>query len=144
MDCKNDVEIKQQYLRSEIIDKGYDPQMFSEFLGRISDKGLDVEKWSMEELGEAVYKFQCENGSGSGESNNESKYGSNVNDNGNTTVLSNDNINVNTVSKETIVQNKNTNQSKSSELKADEFIPCKKQERNTLTDMSNIEIIISE
>ena len=142
MDCKN-VEIKQQYLRSEIIDKGYDPQMFSEFLGRISDKGLDVEKWSMEELREAVYKFQCENGSRSREgNNNESNNETNVNDNGSTTVQSNDNTsistNTSTVSKETIVHNK------SSELKADEFIPCKKQERNTLTDMSNIEIIISE
>lgn len=128
MDCGN-VEIKQQYLRSEIIDKGYDPQKFSEFLGSISDKGLDIEAWSIEELGEAVYKFQCEN-----------EHNGNKNANNNQTIT---NTNISTVNKQTTTQNKNTNQSQS-ELKTEDFIPCKKQERNTLTDMSNIEIIISE
>jgi hypothetical protein len=138
MDCSN-VEAKQQYLRSEIIDKGYDPQKFSEFLGSISDKGLDIEMWSMEELTEVVYKFQCENECNE---NKESNYNDiNVNDN--------DNVKVSATNQETTVQNNNNNnnntsKSKSSEVKTGEFIPCKKQERNRLTDMSNIEIIISE
>ena len=114
-------EIKQQYLRSEIIDKGYDPEKFSEFLSSQSEKGLDIESWTIEELGEAVYKFQ------------------NLNENPTEQQPINNNI---PPSKSSPLPTSLNQASTSS--KSEDFIPCQKQERNTFTNMSDITIIISE
>ena len=113
-------EIKQQYLRSEIIDKGYDPEKFSEFLSSQSEKGLDIESWTIEELGEAVYKFQNAN-----ENSTEQPINNNI-----------------PPSKSSPLPTTLTQPSTSS--KSEDFIPCKKQERNTFTNMSKMEIIITE
>lgn len=53
-----EAELKQQYLRSEIIDQGYDPEEFSQFL--VSQKGedaCDIDNWTMSELEEIVKMF---------------------------------------------------------------------------------------
>jgi hypothetical protein len=118
-------EIKQQYLRSEIIDKGYDPEKFSEFLSSQSEKGLDIESWTIEELGEAVYKFQ------------------NLNENPTEQPINNNNNNNNPPSKSSPLPTTTLNQPSTSS-KSEDFIPCQKQERNTFTNMSDITIIISE
>ena len=143
MDCDN-VEIKQQYLRSEIIDKGYDPQKFSEFLGTISDKGLDIEAWSIDELGEAVHKFQeCENERSQNKDTNDNGNEASTSDDQTGTVQSHTNTGISTGNNQSTAQYANQSEGQTA-VKTEEFIPCKKQERNTLTDMSNIEIIISE
>ena len=116
-------EIKQQYLRSEIIDKGYDPEKFSEFLSSIGEKGLDIESWTIEELGEAVYKFQ------------------NMNENQNNIPPSKVSPQPPSVDKPALQTNL---KQPSTSSKPEDFIPCQKQERNAFTNMSNITIIISE
>jgi hypothetical protein len=59
MDVSINTEHKQTYLRSEIMDKGYDTSDFVEFL--ISIKGEDagnVENWTIEELEQVVSDFK--------------------------------------------------------------------------------------
>ena len=41
-------EDKQQYLYAEIIDGGYDPEEFQEFLQIIKPEGLDISKWEIQ------------------------------------------------------------------------------------------------
>ena len=53
------IEYKQQYLRSEIIDQGYNPEDFSEFMGSIrGEENLDLEKWSFPELQNVVEQYK--------------------------------------------------------------------------------------
>jgi hypothetical protein len=57
----SDIETKQQFLRSEIIDQGYDPNEFSAFMGTIrGEDGLDLEKWSFSDLQTVVSQFKAQ------------------------------------------------------------------------------------
>lgn len=52
-------EIKQNYLRNEIIEKGYDPEEFSTYISNIrGEEGVDLALWTMEELENVVKDFQ--------------------------------------------------------------------------------------
>lgn len=53
-----DIEQKQDYLRNEILEPGYDPNEFLSFLiAEEGTKGSDLELWSMSEL-QAVIRFK--------------------------------------------------------------------------------------
>lgn len=52
---------KQQYLRSEIIEGGYDPGQFVEFLASQRENGEDIEVWSVSSLEDMVTKFKKDN-----------------------------------------------------------------------------------
>lgn len=48
-----DIETKQDYLGSQILDKGFNPEKFSEYLAQVAgDKGLELENY--EELSQVV------------------------------------------------------------------------------------------
>lgn len=49
---------KQGYLRQEIIEGGFDPGEFVEFLATERDNGEDVEVWSMQSLEDMVQRFK--------------------------------------------------------------------------------------
>ena len=52
-------EQKQTYLRTEIIDKGYDPEVFTAYISNLKgEEGIDLNLWSMEELVNIVKSFQ--------------------------------------------------------------------------------------
>jgi hypothetical protein len=52
-------EQKQNYLRTEIIDKGYDPEEFSTYISSIKgEDGIDLSLWTMQELENVVKDFQ--------------------------------------------------------------------------------------
>ena len=54
-----DIEVKQDYLRKEIIEKGFSPDDFMSFLTKEKgDNAYDLSLWSLEELGKIVQKFQ--------------------------------------------------------------------------------------
>lgn len=56
---ENDTEIKQNYLRTEIIDKGYDAEEFTAYISSLKgEEGINLELWSMEELTNIVIGFQ--------------------------------------------------------------------------------------
>lgn len=52
-----DIKAKQQFLREKIIDQGYDPVPFTEFLSQQRDNGHDIETWSMADLQDVVNKY---------------------------------------------------------------------------------------
>ena len=55
------LEQKQQYLRSEIIDQGFNPTDFSNFMGNIrGENGLDLDTWSFEDLQTVVEQFKSQ------------------------------------------------------------------------------------
>ena len=55
---ENDLEIKQSFLRSEILDKGYDGQEFFDFLiQKKGEEGGDLNNWLMEDLKIIVINF---------------------------------------------------------------------------------------
>lgn len=49
---------KQAYLRSEIIEGGFDPQEFVDYLAGQRENGEDVEVWSMQSLEDMVEKYK--------------------------------------------------------------------------------------
>lgn len=49
---------KQGYLRTEIIEGGFDPGQFVEFLASQRENGEDVEVWSMQSLEDMVERFK--------------------------------------------------------------------------------------
>jgi len=52
-------EKKQQYLRSEIIDQGYNPDDFTTYMGSIrGDEGLNIENWTFTDLQQVVAQFK--------------------------------------------------------------------------------------
>ena len=52
-------ERKQQYLRSEIIDQGYNPDDFTTYMGSIrGEEGLNIENWTFEDLQQVVAQFK--------------------------------------------------------------------------------------
>ena len=53
------IEKKQNYLRREILDKGYSPDDFTNFVKKIKgEEGADLNSWSLEELYYVVPQFQ--------------------------------------------------------------------------------------
>ena len=57
----DDLETKQQYLRSEIIDQGYDPNEFSAFMANIrGEDGLNLDNWSFSDLQTVVNQFRAQ------------------------------------------------------------------------------------
>ena len=55
---QSDIEAKQNYLRSEILDKGYDGEEFFKYLVSLrGDDGSKLELWTMDELTNVVNDF---------------------------------------------------------------------------------------
>lgn len=52
-------EIKQCYLRQEIIDRGYEPEEFVKFLNSKLDIDSDIERCSLEQLETVVTQFKA-------------------------------------------------------------------------------------
>lgn len=64
----DDVEVKQRYLREEILDKGYDADKFTLWIDQTKEKGslswssgCELENWTIEELGDVVREYQLKN-----------------------------------------------------------------------------------
>lgn len=57
----DDTEAKQNYLREEIIGKGYDPESFSRFLeNKKGEDALNLELWTMKQLADFVAEYKIE------------------------------------------------------------------------------------
>ena len=58
MEEDSSIEEKQEYLRDNILNKGYDANSFAEFLiSKRGEESEDIGTWSMEDLREAVKEF---------------------------------------------------------------------------------------
>jgi hypothetical protein len=49
---------KQNYLKTEVMDLGYDVNWFSEYMGQKRPGGTDVDEWTFDELKGVVKDFQ--------------------------------------------------------------------------------------
>ena len=146
-----DIETKQDYLRSQILDKGYNEEKFSEYLTEIAgDKGLDLENWTLEELSQVVYTFQ---------SNNEIENPEQVQENvkiPKEEQEKNENMNINKEIKEIKKEKGDISDdfeiiSKDEAMKATnkkdenlDIIVCRKQERNTFTELPDLKVTITK
>ena len=54
------MKIKQTFLRKEIIDKGYDPEHFAEYLSKMKKEGKNIENWLITELEKMVINYKSE------------------------------------------------------------------------------------
>ena len=146
-----DIETKQDYLRSQILDKGYNAEKFSEYLTEIAgDKGLDLENWTLEELSQVVYTFQ---------SNNEIENPKQIQENvkiPKEEQEKNENMNINKEIKEIKKEKGDISDdfeiiSKDEAMKATnkkdenlDIIVCRKQERNTFTELPDLKVTITK
>ena len=53
----NSTKEKQIYLRKNIIEKGYEPVKFTEYLSTQKENGNDIDTWTMPELQAVVQKY---------------------------------------------------------------------------------------
>ena len=55
---EEDLHSKQQYLRREIMDQGYDPQDFNNYMCSIKqEENIDLNNWSFQEIVNVVESF---------------------------------------------------------------------------------------
>lgn len=55
---KNERFLKQQFLKNSVLNQGYNPGDFSEYLGGERENGKDIDNWSLDELETMVYQFK--------------------------------------------------------------------------------------
>ena len=136
MNKENDVKEKQEFLRIHILEKGYDADEFMEFLENLKgEKGLKIENWSKNDLIAAVEQF--------------TKMKPNPNNivqinNNNIEEDNNKNNNNEEINKEINVENENNKIKNASQLFEQEFLQCKLNERNGISDEKNLSIKISQ
>ena len=115
----NDIEYKQNYLRTEIIEKQYDPEEFSKFLSEEKgETGLDLNNWTFEELKNVVSKFKTMK----------------------------ENLKMNDFNQKDENENEiiNSEMIKTNITERKEFINCIKQNKNDFSDIQYFKIIISK
>ena len=72
---EDEQEIKQSYLRKEILEKNYDTQLFLDFLiTKKGEKASDINNWTIEELKTVVSEFQNSRNNNNQKENTSSNY----------------------------------------------------------------------
>jgi len=121
---EGELEQKQNYLRMNILDRGYDAEQFMNFLqSKKGDLGLDLNNWTMNELISAVQEFISQN-------NNEQIQGNNNMQNNNLIQMDMEN-------------SPDQNQFHIINNSDEEFIQCGKVFPNELSQSKDVEINIS-
>ena len=134
MDEDLETKEKQEYLRINILEKGYNADEFMEYLEVLKgEKGLEIQNWSKNDLIKAVQEFiKIKNVEKEGnifENTEKNQINKNINNN-----LENDNIEKN---------NDNNNNFNHIFLEED-YLKCKISEITELSEKKNVEIIISD
>jgi hypothetical protein len=57
----DNIQEKQQYLRDEILNIGYDPSHFASYLINEREDGDDIDNWSLESLIDVVKSYKMDN-----------------------------------------------------------------------------------
>ena len=170
---EEDLQTKQQYLRSEIIDQGYDPSDFNFYMCSIrQEENIDLNNWTLEQLKDVVESFkesmrnagkeEEEIGKEENEQNaqeNEQNVLENEQLNieeaktNNNNTQNNENENINKNKSNVQLQSRNTVKSLEVHLNQkgndafDDFekiVPCTKLEKNELTYRDDLYITISD
>jgi hypothetical protein len=131
------LEYKQEYLRSQILEKGYDADNFMAFLQeKKGEDGVDLSNWNINELKEAVSEFTSiykpiEDENGNIVNNNNSNQDDNIKNNNNN-IIDNNNYND--------LEPVDMNLVRNSHIK--EYSLCNKTEVTTLSTKKNIKITV--
>ena len=160
---EDDLDKKQQYLRTEILDKGYDPKEFNDYICSVrNEENIDLNNWTLEELSQVVKSFVEE--SQNKENQNEQKEQENnqienTEKNENTDSINDQGPNPKPEpeqkpkekEKDNYVNNLNLTQSTISITpKSDAYdyyerrVICTKLEKNNITDREDIFIVVTE
>ena len=146
---------KQQYLRTNILEKGYNDEEFSSYLFQLKgEEGLDIQNWSKDELIKVVQEFkrQKENMNLNNviiedKNNKDNKSENNCNINNKNNKNNNKTNNSNIKQKNTDNANKNKSEHNCSISNKKEigpyYLKCRISEKTYLSTSDNIEIIIS-
>ena len=125
------LETKQEYLRTQILDKGYDADNFMAFLQeKKGEDGVDLSNWNISELKDAVSEFTLIYKPNEDENDNNNNNNQNDNNNNNN-ILDNNNDDLEHVNMDLI---------KNAQVK--EYNLCVKTEVTTLSTKKNIEISV--
>ena len=131
---EGEIEQKQNYLRMNILEKGYDAEQFMTFLNsKKGELGLDLNNWALNELISAVQEFISLNSPNNIQNNNQ-----NINPEKQINEEE-DNIENNTNNLEQMDIEHNPNQKNYQE----EYIHCEKVEPNELSQIKDADIKIS-
>ena len=57
---ENIKKLKQDFLKKEIIDKGYDPKHFTDYIANRKANGIDIDNWTLVELERLVVDYKAE------------------------------------------------------------------------------------
>ena len=131
---------KQEYLRINILEKGYNADEFMDYLQALrGEKGLEIQNWSKNDLVKAVLEFIRIKNVGKEENifENEEKKNIKINENnsGNNDIKNDNNI-------QNIDVNNNNNYNNI--LIGEEYLKCKSSEITELSSKKNVEIIVSD
>lgn len=152
-----DIETKQDYLRSQILDKGYNAEKFSEYLAEVAgNKGLELENWTLEELSQVVYTFQSNNEIENPDQSQETVKISKEQQEKEEKNENSENMNINKEIKEIkkekgdisddfeiISKDEAMKQANKKDENLD-VIVCRKQERNTFTELPDLKVTITK
>ena len=135
-------EEKQNYLRENILEKGYDASQFVEFLkSKKGEAGSDISNWSMVDLHEVVQEFISNNSPEEESEPISPQKQETVNQNNQS--LSNSGIKIN-ISKSKTVSSTPTLTDEDYGLIIPEFLNCQKSETTELSNCDEIEISVKE
>ena len=137
---EEELESKQQYLRQEIIDKGYDPSDFNSFMCNIrQEENIDLNSWSLDELKSVVINYQQ-----SQLQKEENTEEINNNNNNNNNQPENDNMSKNNTFNEGRVSTMPQPKTEEAFDLYESMFTCIKLEENELTNRDDIRIVISD
>ena len=146
------LEEKQEFLRSSILNPGYDADEFMAFLQeKKGEEGMDLNNWLITELQDAVYEFtslhQPRENQEEENQNYENDYNENQNIYNNDNNYNDNNYNDNYDNNNNInnnINNINNNNNDFEQIKfTNEFVECSKTEVSTLSTRKNITVNVA-
>ena len=149
----DDIETKekQEYLRINILEKGYNADDFMEYLEILGgEKGLEIRNWSKNDLVKAVHDFIKTHPKDEGKINIENNNNENeINNNGINNCINNNNnndnnniiINENYINEQGDIINQEDNNNNN---KLEQYVYCKISETTEISTKNDVEITISD
>ena len=129
-----EIQEKQNYLRINIIDAGYDPNVFVEFLmNKKGEDGADVANWSLPDLKNVVQEFINLNSNNNNEQQQQLEENENINK---------DNTNENDKKENIKVQNKENGEEFTYGILSKKQVQCVKVTNNEIGNCENVKITV--
>ena len=136
MEEENEIVEKQEYLRINILEKGYSGEEFMKYLQTLKgDEGLQIENWPKNDLIKAVQEYIKINPKN--ENNNQ------IIDENNHNKENNDKKNDNDIDDNNLYENINNKKDNNNPMQKRENLQCKKAEVNQISEKDNLIITLS-